>query len=182
MNKIYQKYFPAAQKTGFTLIELLVVVLIIGILSAVALPQYERAAAKSRLAEVFVNYSQLDKIYKIYILDPVWDKTPGECGWPATKDMSEAAGIVLGGGEYSQDGRTYNTKHFTYSVSTENDCKAVISVAGRNGDFVLEDNRSNSDRLCHAYSKLGCFLCKELVRQLGEPFALDPYSVEFYCS
>ena len=68
MSKIYQNSYPAGKNAGFTLIELLVVVLIIGILAAVALPQYEQAVAKSRTMRVLPLLRSISDAENVYYM------------------------------------------------------------------------------------------------------------------
>jgi len=54
---------------GFTLIELLVVVLIIGILAAIAVPQYRKSVEKSQAMEALIAVRTLAESYKRFQLE-----------------------------------------------------------------------------------------------------------------
>ena len=89
---------------GFTLIELLVVVLIIGILAAVALPQYQKAVLKSRFSALMPIAKAVREAQEVYFLENgKYSTSLAELEIQATNDASTQ--ITIGnssGHEYIQ--------------------------------------------------------------------------------
>lgn len=162
MDKIYQKKTfniksPAKRDFGgFTLIELLVVVLIIGILAAIALPQYERAVDKSRLTEAFVQGRHIRDAQKVYYMaNGAYASTFADLG------------VDLPGVDVSNAGNRVTIKKFSYSLvagSPTSNLPDRVTVGGLPGGIALLFMFNGTIRCCsYAQSNWkGTAMCKNL--------------------
>ena len=142
-------------RQGFTLIELLVVVLIIGILSAVALPQYQKTVEKARATEAISVLHQIAQANQRYFM------ANGEYA-SSLEDLD----IEIPGTDVMYLGvQRRATALFHYDVKHTNGGK-VLALANRipaGERYYMLINIGTPDKIrCDYYTDYGKSICKNL--------------------
>jgi prepilin-type N-terminal cleavage/methylation domain-containing protein len=178
---------------GFTLIELLVVVLIIGILAAIAFPQYQFSVYKSKVASAMDLINKIKDAEELYylqrgeytgVLDNLLIGLPSNCVWEDHPDWSYNTikctnqkgqlekQINLNKSYEAVQGYIYgykNTFCFSYNISYD---KNRVPVKGRPGmrNFELNTALSQSDLA----------FCERVALSFGGKKETDKWSDKYY--
>ena len=160
-------------KKAFTLIELLVVVLIIGILAAVALPQYQKAVVKSKTAESLIMLRAIaDAQERFYLANGTYTNDLSELD---IEVPSKQAGSVDNGGNIVPESDTY----YVYYCFDNRTCGSSINDTNYpTFEFHLLNAGTAANRgrkWCRAYNRTD--IAKQICAGMG---TLDPSVLQHY--
>ncbi|MBR2082844.1 MAG: prepilin-type N-terminal cleavage/methylation domain-containing protein [Elusimicrobiaceae bacterium] len=105
------------KQTGFTLVELLVVVIIMGVLTSIAMPQYRRSMDRSKAAEAMQMLPALFEARERWMIENECIWSNGEMNCPSSVNLSKWTPKLLDiESKGTIDGSTIKTKNFTYNL------------------------------------------------------------------
>lgn len=164
---------------GFTLIELLVVILIIGILSAVALPQYTMAVEKSRAAEAWSYLGSMRTAMASYGLVNRGDWTEFNNSTDKWKLLDLSLRLKDSGHSNAAINGLKESKNWTYSLESPKYVRAYRGTASgtswKNHDYDLFIDLTGTQwnyskkgyRICAAVTSKGTKICKAMGRPIS---------------
>lgn len=141
-------------KKGFTLIEILFVVLLIAVLSAIAVNQYQKAVDKSRYAALFPTAKSLKESQEsFYMANSFYAKNLGAL-------MTRAPGNITGNTATISDG-------ITVEISTEEGYSYVKMTSDKlkNNYIIYQNNSTNYPNEIHCEAEEGSWRAEQLCEE-----------------
>jgi type IV pilus assembly protein PilA len=144
-SKFIQHFNKKEREKGFTLVELLVVIIIIGILAAIALPNFLSQGAKAKQTDAKQNVGLVNRAQAAYRVE--------QDTFATTFDIL-ATGVLSGNTNATTNSYTYNlvgTQESTTITATSTSDTALKSYSGGTFRFTNTQNQSIfSSIICEA--------------------------------
>lgn len=164
-------------REGFTLIEVLVVVLIIGILSAVALPQYQMAVGKSRITRLLPLVRAVKEAQEAYYMANGDYAVHFE---DLDISISTPNSITAGSGSWRGDRANYDN----WSIDLLSHAQRVYGntyFANNSFGYSMRLHNGLSDFPCENLAVVSGDLAEKLARSMGGVKKQTSGSTVYYC-
>ncbi|MFE8072072.1 pilin [Marinobacteraceae bacterium S3BR75-40.1] len=135
---------------GFTLIELMIVVAIIGILAAIAIPQYQDYVARSQVNRVYSEISALKTATEEQLMRGTDPSAASQLGFTSSNLMSSAPAV------------SFNSGSGTIKATLGTDASTAINGAtvtltrAKNGTWTCTVSKGTAGSWKNDYKPTGC--------------------------